>query len=590
MTARHIEYFQSLRKQAEATLNTTNKKASMVSTSRVIVFLTWIVLLTYFANERQIEVLIWSTIVFMVVFAALLKWGSQLSNSIRHMNARIKICEEENKRAYLDFSGLPSGMEFSEKHHDFAQDLDLIGEHSIFQLVNRAESPQGKSHLASWLIRNHPFDTTIKRQEAIKELKKFPDFCMAYQQQGKIVTLQKAWNISESQLSGNISLSKSLSHLWWLSMIWALLIVCIAVFKLPFSIIWGIIALNLPLLYLINKKLISKNDHFPSAEWARSLHARYLLFVDQPWESTELAGLQHNLKEGQHTAIAIKKLRLLSDLMDARGNMLYQLFNAVLLTDAWIVRAFQSWHKRHSMAFAKSVDILHKLEAYQSMAMYAFAHPGFSFPELTNEKILQFRKLGHPLIAETSRVNNDFGLQEGQIALITGSNMAGKSTFLRTVGVNMMLAYAGAPVCAESAKVGVYQLFTSMRNADSLSESVSSFFAELARIKALLEKIKTRQNVFFLVDEVLKGTNSHDRHKGAEALIKQLSSYRSMGLLSTHDLALTSLEKQIDGLLNYSFESRVEGQELVFDYKLQDGPCQYFNATVLMQKMGIDLK
>lgn len=154
----------------------------------------------------------------------------------------------------------------------------------------------------------------------------------------------------------------------------------------------------------------------------------------------------------------------------------------------------------------------------------------------------------------------------------------------------MMLAYAGAPVCAESAKVGVYQLFTSMRNADSLSESVSSFFAELARIKALLEKIKTRQNVFFLVDEVLKGTNSHDRHKGAEALIKQLSSYRSMGLLSTHDLALTSLEKQIDGLLNYSFESRVEGQELVFDYKLQDGPCQYFNATVLMQKMGIDLK
>ena len=227
-----------------------------------------------------------------------------------------------------------------------------------------------------------------------------------------------------------------------------------------------------------------------------------------------------------------------------------------------------------------------------SLAGFSYANRGFTIPVIVDEAYqLSATALGHPLIRGKERVVNDFAMAgKGKVIIITGSNMSGKSTFLRTVGVNVVLALMGAPVCAASFTTSVYQVFTSMRTQDNLEESVSSFYAELKRLKQLLELIGTTHPVLFMLDEILKGTNSHDRHNGAASLIKQLTGTDSFGFVSTHDLELGALSDDAGTIENYSFNSQVVDDEIIFDYKLHHGLCKSFNASKLMEKMGIKIE
>ncbi|MFQ3213642.1 MAG: DNA mismatch repair ATPase MutS, partial [Marivirga sp.] len=221
------------------------------------------------------------------------------------------------------------------------------------------------------------------------------------------------------------------------------------------------------------------------------------------------------------------------------------------------------------------------------------AHPHYVKPQLTLEPtILSGKEIGHPLIKHDDRVSNNFEMANvGSVSLITGSNMSGKSTFERSLGVNIILAQMGAVCCASELLLSPLQLFTSMRTEDNLSENTSSFYAELKRLKQLVDLTKSAPEtpIFYLLDEILKGTNSEDRNKGAESLIKQLMKTNSLGLISTHDLSLAKLTEQLDLFANYSFNSEVKGEEILFDYKLHDGPCHTFNAVPLMRKMGIEI-
>ena len=198
--------------------------------------------------------------------------------------------------------------------------------------------------------------------------------------------------------------------------------------------------------------------------------------------------------------------------------------------------------------------------------------------------------MGHVLLSTEDRICNDFSLiGKGSIVVLTGSNMSGKSTFLRTIGTNAVLALMGSPVCAQELVISPYRIFTSMRTTDSLEENTSSFYAELKRLKQLIQLVEQTQPVLFLLDEVLKGTNSRDRHQGAAALIKQLSQKTAAGLVSTHDLALGALSDQMSQVQNFSFNSHMENGRLVFDYQLREGLCKSFNASQLMIQMGIEL-
>ncbi|MFT6827261.1 MAG: DNA mismatch repair ATPase MutS [Roseivirga sp.] len=270
---------------------------------------------------------------------------------------------------------------------------------------------------------------------------------------------------------------------------------------------------------------------------------------------------------------------------------MYHIFNFLFILDVyWLIRA-ERWKKRTQEDIGAWFEAIGEIEALNSLGAYHFSNSEFSFPTISETPFdIKATAMGHPMINPLKRVSNDFDFSgKGGICLITGSNMSGKSTFLRTVGVNSVLALMGAPVCAQSMQISKLQVFTSMRTQDDLEESVSSFYAELKRLKQLLGSINNELPTLFMVDEVLKGTNSEDRHTGATALIKQLNKAYAFGFVSTHDLTLGTITTELQGIKNYSFNSVIENDDIIFDYTLTPGICKSFNATKLMQKMGIEI-
>jgi DNA mismatch repair ATPase MutS len=249
-----------------------------------------------------------------------------------------------------------------------------------------------------------------------------------------------------------------------------------------------------------------------------------------------------------------------------------------------------NWKKLFGQEAGAWFESIHRFETLNSLAGFSFANPNFTYPEMKEGSYtIDGKNIGHPLVPDHKRVCNDFLLQgKGNIVVVTGSNMSGKSTFLRTIGINSVLCKIGAPVCATEMKSSGFKIFTSMRTHDNLEENISSFYAELKRIGFLLNYISDGSPVLFLLDEILKGTNSVDRHKGAEALIMQLSQLNSFGLVSTHDLELGKLDDS-NLIKNYSFNSQIQGDEILFDYKLQKGLCYSFNASKLMESIGIKI-
>lgn len=293
---------------------------------------------------------------------------------------------------------------------------------------------------------------------------------------------------------------------------------------------------------------------------------------------------------------ASQKINTLSKIlnwMHSRAGMMYWVINPFLLIDYWVLNNVVNWKNQYGKSIQGWFTAIGDWEAIMSMADFAFAHESYKNATISDSKCeLRAQDLGHPLLPHDQRVCNDFNMTgPGAVTLITGANMSGKSTFERSLGVNMILAQMGAVCCVESFELSPLQLFTSMRTQDNLEENTSSFYAELKRLKQLVDMTKVPQErpIFYLLDEILKGTNSEDRNIGAESLIRQLMKTNSMGLISTHDLSLAKLENELDNFQNYSFNSDVSGQEILFDYKLHNAPCHTFNAVPLMRKMGIEI-
>ncbi|MDX5349072.1 MAG: DNA mismatch repair protein MutS, partial [Hymenobacteraceae bacterium] len=266
--------------------------------------------------------------------------------------------------------------------------------------------------------------------------------------------------------------------------------------------------------------------------------------------------------------------------------------NNLLMWDFYWMWRLERWKKQSVPNLEPAIAALAEVETLSSFSAFWYANPSNILPNLSDTPFeVTAESLGHPLIIKDDRVVNDFEMAgAGKTVVITGSNMSGKSTFLRTVGLNVVLALAGAPVAARKFTVYPMQVFTSMRTADDLSESTSSFYAELKRLRLLLDLTETGQPVLYLLDEILKGTNSHDRHLGAVSLVRQLQRQNQSGLISTHDLALGELAQQSpETIRNYSFNSHIEANKIIFDYHLTPGICRSFNASQLMKQMGIEI-
>ena len=580
--------------QEQATVAT--RQHRQWSTLRAAYFILGITGLIWLANERIFSLLGWALLVFIVGFVVLIRVHQRIRYRRDIARLLTDINTEELNRLEGKLRALDPGEEFMDAEHPYTSDLDVFGGNSIFQLLNRTTTPTGRITLAGWLSKAAQPDEIEARQMAAKELAPNADQRQHWQAVGRHHQEKEAnleslgeWLKSDDQIS-----HKGL----WKILRWVLPAITIGLYtayglgEISFamasvSVVINIIALG----RWFNYSMGVQKQTGDSVGALKSYEALIRDLETYTPTSNKLQTLHGQLvTQGKPASKVLARLKLILDSFDSRANLLYILANLLLVLDIhWLFEA-ERWRKQHGKSVGKWFDVVGEWEALSSLAALHYAQPQFTFANIVRDGYnYQAKTLGHPLIPSQKRVSNDFAMEgKGTSIVITGSNMAGKSTFLRTVGVNAVLAYAGAPSCAEDISLSVMQVFTSMRTQDNLEESISSFYAELRRLRQLLERLDAQpEPVLFLLDEILKGTNSLDRHRGATGLIRQLNQLHAMGLVSTHDVSLGDLQGDLAGLQNFSFNSRIEDDEIIFDYRLTPGVCKEFNAAALMAKMGI---
>jgi len=321
-----------------------------------------------------------------------------------------------------------------------------------------------------------------------------------------------------------------------------------------------------------------------------------IFWIEEKKFSAELLNrLQASVQiNSQKAHLQIKELKDILSKFDLRERspIIFIFANSFLLWDVRQMMLLNKWKRNNKQKLSLWYELIAEFEVLNGLSTLHLNYPSWAMPAFTAEHFtLEAKDLGHPLIQEEKRVVSDFELKgQSKIALITGSNMAGKSTFLRSLGVNIILAQMGAPVCASKFVLSGIKLMSSMRIADNLAENTSTFYAELKKLKTIIEAVNRHEPVFILLDEILRGTNSLDKHTGSEALMRQLIKKKAVAVLATHDVELGKLENEFPSSVeNYHFDVQVEGEELFFDYKLKDGVCKSLNASILMKKIGIEV-
>lgn len=572
------------------------KTAGQLSLARGVAFIISVIsIICYFQYENNYWLGI--SCAGVGLFIWLISLHQKQSNYAEHYAMLSLINLEENKRKQLKLHDFESGEKYLTPDHPYAADLDVFGQHSLFQLINRTALPDSEKLLANWLSQKSQKEEIESRQESIKDLIKKPEWIQNLQSVIRIeinkkkkkapaVSANDLFNWAqekETQNSKAIILCAIVSNVITIS-------TAILIYTSDLSLNWfyGILGLNGLLLTWIAKKLSSQSKGIDKALYLILSYQKAIKhIVNESFKSHELKSIHDQLIK--YRAIqSIDELAKITQRIDSRSNMLYAILDVIFLPDAYLSYAISKWKSQHGNDIELWLNCVHQVESLASISGFAISNPDYVFPSITEAKKIFGSAIGHPLINTQNRVSNDYKIENlGHLDIITGSNMSGKSTFQRTLGLNLVLAYCGAPVCADTFETGEFLVFTSMRTKDNLEENTSSFYAELKRIKQLLDLTKTQESVFFLLDEILKGTNSDDRHKGAIALANQLTQSNAIGLISTHDLLLGKETANNPLIRNYSFNSEIDGNKIVFDYKLTLGICKSFNASQLMKNMGI---
>ncbi len=615
---KNTEFFHQKSSEYKAKADQYRVKQNRLALIRLIIFIASATLICILANMRLLSYLLFAVPLSVAIFGFALSRYNKLKDLAAHFSRLQHINDQEILREENKLAAFPKGQKFLDRNHAYLADLDIFGTHSLFQLLNRTTTESGEERLASWLTASASEETIIKRQAAIKELTPKVDWRQDFQSAGMAFTNPESnrtalhnWSREPVQLLPKKRKYQAIAvFLGFLAIVstfyFAQHLLDVLRLIAPFSILHAIpLGVSLAINGLVLKRLkkitlaISEQLH-RSVAILNGYEALIRQVESTSFETAPLRRLKAAFKlDNFSAAVEIRKLRRILDVLMQRkskdpvgGNAFYTILNQFFLLDIHWVLLTESWKNKNGHRFSEWANAISELEALCSLSGFAFSNPSYAFPELSDRSFdIHLETLGHPLIHPGKRVCNDFDLHGvGSVAIITGSNMAGKSTFLRTLGVNLVLAFAGAPCCISTGRVSRIQLFTSMRTQDNLEEGVSSFYAELRRIEQLLKLSETGQSqVFFLLDEIFKGTNSQDRYKGGISLISQLSKLHTFGLVSTHDLELARTASVHIPVQQYSFNSGIKDTALYFDYKLTPGLCRDFNASELMKKSGIKI-
>jgi hypothetical protein len=585
-----------LKELNEKILEDLRKKQLMISLLRLLVFLAGIFLtVTGFIHSTAAGIS--SLVISILLFLFLVKRSSDYTARIVLKQNLVKINNDELNALDVNYSAFDGGIDLADTDHDFSNDIDLFGEDSLFRYLNRTVTFSGRSQLAEWLSEPYKLrDEITERQEAVSELAGKLDWrqhfmaCGIGEQTDKDNDSFNEWlNEKESIMSSPVM--KALSYILPSTEV-ALLLLTVAGF-MPVRIIILFFILNLFLTGLFVKKsnrihaMVSRKHLFLA-----SVGSLIRSFENEKFSSPVLIDMQLKLYADKGSAAdKIRELDKIIRAFDSRLNLFVGfILNGLLLWDFHCLMKLEKWKASTAVSFPEWMNLLGKADGFGSLANYSYNNPDYSFPEvIENGSVIDAVAMGHPLLKRSLRVNNDFSVgHHGQVFIITGANMSGKSTFLRTVAINLVLAMTGAPACAERMCFSPVKLFTSMRTTDSLSHNESYFYAELKRLKILKERLESEKNIFFILDEILKGTNSNDKSLGSRLFLKRIIELGGTGLIATHDISLGEMESEFpENVVNKCFEIEIDGENISFDYLIHNGITRKMNAAVLMRQMGI---
>lgn len=571
---------------------------NFISVLRIIVFVAGLFFTMYLYYKLRSEYI--SSIVFLVsaiAFGILIYWHDRVITYKNTLQNIYILNDKGIKRIsdkWRDFED--KGDEFINTEHPYTYDLDIFGKSSLFQKINETNTFLGRKRLASMLSGlNFSTKELYERQEAIKELSKKIGFrerfiSEAMVNKGEYKDPEGLFKWGKEKMP----IYESMAIFLGTKVISLISIVLIIIFFM------GIVPYRVPLTALLIEGLLllpgrgkrgeALGTVFKYKKNIRNYYNLIALLEKQSFKSSYLKELQEKLKSGSNTAIkGIDEFYKISSLTGDRANMMYMPINIIFLLDYYIIFRLERWKSKSGEKLQDWLEAIAEFEALMSLAVLCYENETWTMPEFKGEGLLfEGQNIAHPLLSN-NRISNDVKINDkNKILLITGSNMSGKSTFLRTVGINTVLAYTGAPICGERLTVSPMKIYTCMRISDNLEKNISSFYGELLRINIIVKAVEQKEPILFLLDEIFKGTNSLDRHTGAKILINKMSKENAIGLVSTHDLELGDLEKSNRVVKNYNFREYYSEGKIHFDYKLREGISKTRNAMYLMKLAGID--
>ena len=519
--------------------------------------------------------------VMMVLFFLLI--GKHKQIAVKRRIAKAKIAINEREIAFIEQGIYPAdnGKDFEPAQHPYAYDLDILGEKSLYHYLNRTHTYLGRKRLAQRLL--YSDTTTIHtHQEAIKALTPqlaWRQTFMAHAEQiddsPSFYDRLQQWAAAPTSPMGKFM--RVFTVISPIVFTLSAIIGYIYDYEVLKSIAKLLLTINLSVFFFYISKINKEKLGFE--------HTYAMLYAFKECIAQVEA---HFPEKNERASTHIAQLSRLLDDLDNVSNILVSIpLNIFSFYHLHRYRALLQWKQTYGTHIAQWLETVASTEVLCSFANFAYNNPHFVYPTFNNQYRISFEDVGHPLIAENERITNNITLDEAHFIILTGSNMSGKSTFLRTLGVNMLLAQVGLPVCAREAAIHPLPLLVSMRLSDSLSDGKSYFFAEINRIEQIMTALK-RERCMVLLDEILRGTNSEDKQYGTIKIIERLLSLKAIGIVATHDIEVCkTADCYPEQLQNKCFESYIHEGELSFDYKLREGICQNKNATFLMEKLGI---
>jgi len=566
------------------------KQMSVLSILRLLTFLLTAASIYFSFQNWQVAAAI--GVLGIAVFLFLLSRYTDLKSKRALHKRLVSINEEELKIASGDFLNRAAGLEFQNPKHFYSLDIDLFGKGSFFQFMNRTSIKEGTEKLSHFLLANTTNDIE-KRQEAIKDLAERAIWRQHYAAVAQgVETEHSATSIIQwlntykpflSPVVFGFTIAFSLASL-------ALLILGFTEFiPISYSGYWLLVGLAITAFYLKSINNVAQNT-----EKAKATFRQYALLL----ERIETEEFKSDLLKNQQQKIASEDLKASQifskfskalDALDNRNNLFSAIFgNGFLLWDIRQTYHIEKWIAKYEHKVEDWFEVVTFFDAFNSFGNYAFNHQDFAYPRITDQATtISAEALGHPLLNSEKRITSDLELKQEEFFIVTGANMAGKSTFLRTVALHIVMANVGLPVCAKQSKYKPIKLITSMRTTDSLTDDSSYFFSELTRLKFVVDTIENDKNYFVILDEILKGTNSTDKAIGSRKFVEKLVKLNATGIIATHDLSLTEIESELEAVKNYFFDAEIINDELYFDYKLKTGVCKNMNASFLLKKMEI---